>query len=68
MPFTCIRRNGPAWATAQWSVPSGGTTVRFSAARQKFSVALPPFHWASTVTWPLMVVELGSSPRPAAWV
>nr|WP_306467641.1 hypothetical protein [Streptomyces thermoviolaceus] len=43
-PFTWTRRIGPAWATAQRSSPSGGTMVRFSAARQKFWVALPSNH------------------------
>src|SRR5882757_11002615 len=49
-PLTCTRRIGPACATAQRSRPSGGTMLRFSAARQKFCVPLPSSHWASTVT------------------
>ncbi len=49
-PLTWTRRIGPAWATAQRSRPSGGTMLRFSAARQKFCVPLPSSHWASTVT------------------
>ena len=66
LPRTSTRRSGAAWETAQVSVPDGGTISMFSASRQKFSVALPPFQSAWTCTLPLMSTESGVSPRPAA--
>src|SRR5215471_10316817 len=64
-PCTSIRRNGPAWATAQRSLPADGVIAMFSADRQKFWVALPVPSKESTVTSLLFSwTELGFCPRP----
>ena len=60
-----IRSNGPAWATAQRSLPAEGVISRFSALRQKLSVALPVPSKESTVTsLSFSATELGFCPRP----
>ena len=59
-----IRSNGPAWATAQRSLPAEGVISMFSAERQKFWVALPVPSNESTVTSPLMETWSGFWPRP----
>jgi hypothetical protein len=69
-PRRCIRRYGAACETAHRSTvtPAGSVTDRFSAARQKFWVALPPIQNASTRTWPLRLTSSGEKPRPATCV
>ena len=54
------RRIGAACATAHRAEPG---TMKFSADRQKFWVALPPNHCASTVS-PPMLTSSGLRPRP----
>ena len=69
-PRRCMRRYGAACDTAYRSTvtPAGRVTDRFSAARQKFWVALPPIQNASTRTCPLRFTSSGDMPRPATWV
>src|ERR1700730_15136311 len=50
LPWTCTRLRGDAWDTAHLVLLDEGAMVRFSADRQKFVVAFPPFQAASAWT------------------
>src|SRR5437763_15023815 len=67
-PRICIRRIGAACDTAHRSNPLSDATDRFSAIRQKLSVALPFLQRASARTLPLIRTSSGERPRPEIWV
>ena len=64
---TWMRRSAVACETAHTSwllIDDVGVTDRLEARRQKFSVALPWFHFAIARTAPVMETSSGAAPSP----